>query len=102
MIQITISPTGMTLGGHARAAPYGYDIVCAAVSALVQTFEAGAEEFTPDTVEAAREAATGQIRAFKWPRAPSKELKTLIDTTVLGLIRIASEYPENLTVEIIE
>ena len=39
MIRIQITPTSLSATGHAGYNP-GNDIVCAAVSALVQTFEA--------------------------------------------------------------
>ena len=94
MINATISRNGLRISGHAGAAPYGQDIVCAAVSALVQTFMIGAEAFTHDSVEADVEPNTGQIKGFIWKEEPSEKLRVLVDTLWLGLSTIADEYPQ--------
>ena len=99
MIRVTISPTGMRISGHAGAAPYGYDIVCAAVSALVQTFKAGAEDFTDDSLVTLRDAQTDQITGFTWERPPTERLSLLIDTLWRGLTMIEHEYPEYVKTE---
>lgn len=44
MILISHEKGCITINGHAGYAPNGQDIVCAAVSALVQTFIASVEE----------------------------------------------------------
>lgn len=62
MISIMISPTFLSVSGHAGYNP-GNDIVCAAVSALVQTFEASAREFTTDEISSSLKAFT---RGGKW------------------------------------
>lgn len=94
MINITIAPAQLTVTGHAGYNP-GNDIVCAAVSALVQTFEASAREFTTDEIRSSLQDGNA---AISWPRAPTEELKLLIDVTCLGLIRLAGSYPENIKV----
>lgn len=94
MINITIAPAQLTVTGHAGYNP-GNDIVCAAVSALVQTFEASAREFTTDEIRASLKDGDAVIT---WPRAPTEKLKLLIDSTCLGLIRMAGSYPENIKV----
>ena len=94
MINITIAPAQLVVSGHAGYNP-GNDIVCAAVSALVQTFEASAKEFTTDEISSSLKDGDAVIT---WPRAPTEELKLLIDVTCLGLIRLAGSYPENIKV----
>lgn len=94
MIRIQITPTSLSATGHAGYNP-GNDIVCAAVSALVQTFEASAREFTTDEIRSSLQDGNAVI---SWPRAPTAELKLLIDSTCLGLIRLAGSYPENIKV----
>lgn len=93
MISIMIAPSFLSVQGHAGYNP-GNDIVCAAVSALVQTFEASAREFTTDKITSSMEDGNAVVA---WPRAPTKELSLLIDSTCLGLAMIASEYPDNVT-----
>ena len=87
--------TGFRAHGHAGYAESGSDIVCAAVSALVQTFEASAREFTADEISSSLKDGDAVIT---WPRAPTEKLKLLIDSTCLGLIRMAGSYPENIKV----
>lgn len=94
MINISIAPTQLTVTGHAGYNP-GNDIVCAAVSALVQTFEASAKEFTTDEIYASLQDGNAVI---SWPRAPTEKLELLIDSTCLGLIHMAESYPENIKV----
>jgi len=94
MISIMIAPTFLSVQGHAGYNP-GNDIVCAAVSALVQTFEAAAKEFTTDRLESSMQDGNAVI---SWPRAPTKELSLLIDSTCLGLLRMAGSYPDNIKV----
>lgn len=94
MISVMIAPTFLSVQGHAGYNP-GNDIVCAAVSALVQTFETSAREFTTDKITSSMEDGNAVIA---WPRAPTKELSLLIDSTCLGLLRIAGSYPENIKV----
>ena len=44
MIQVIIQPGSIQVTGHAGAGPPGHDLVCAAVSTLVQTFVQSAEQ----------------------------------------------------------
>ena len=46
MIQVIIRQGSIQVTGHAGAGPPGHDLVCAAVSTLVQTFVQSAEELT--------------------------------------------------------
>jgi len=94
MIHVTITPVALSVQGHAGYNP-GNDIVCAAVSALVQTFEASAREFTTDEIISSLEDGDAVIA---WPRAPTAELSLLIDSLYLGLCMMASSYPDNVSV----
>ena len=94
MISIMISPTFLSVSGHAGYNP-GNDIVCAGVSAIVQSFEAAAKEFTTDKINSHMEDGNAVIA---WPRAPTKELSLLIDSTCLGLILMAGSYPDNIKI----
>ena len=93
MITITVSPTSLSVTGHAGYNP-GNDIVCAAVSALVQTFEASVKEFTTDSVKASLQDGDAVIA---WPRAPTEKLSLLVDSLCLGLAMVAEAYPDNVT-----
>lgn len=94
MIHITITPTSLSAKGHAGYNP-GNDIVCSAVSVLMQVFEVSAQEFTVDNIISSME--DGNV-VIAWPRAPTKELSLLIDSLYLGLCQIAATYPDNVSV----
>lgn len=95
MIHITITPVSLSVRGHAGYNP-GNDIVCAAVSALVQTFEASAREFTADGMQSSLRDGEALI---SWPRAPTAQLSLLIDSLYLGLCRMSESYPDHVSVE---
>ena len=94
MIHVTITPVSLSVQGHAGYNP-GNDIICAAVSAIVQTFEQSARELTTDTIISSMEDGDAVIT---WPRAPTKELTILIDSAFLGLSSIAETYPQYVSV----
>ena len=94
MIRVNITPVSISVCGHAGY-NHGNDIVCSAVSALVQTFEASAMEFTTDEIISSLEDGDAVIA---WPRAPTKELSLLIDSLYLGLCMMAESYPNNVSV----
>jgi len=75
--------------GHAGSGPEGYDIVCAAVSALVITAANSLEAFTGDAFEA--ETRDGYV-CLSFPEPLSKEAGLLLDSLLLGLTSIEEEY----------
>lgn len=95
MITVTIAPDELHVAGHAGAGPPGHDIVCAAVSVLVQTLAASIEAFTKD-VTCIRMYPGEAI--INWRETPSKELALLIDSCFLGLCEIAEANPMYITV----
>lgn len=94
MIVITRNNGCTTITGHAGYAPYGQDIVCAAVSALVQTFIASVEELTHDEIKALRNEQ-GQIQTIQY-RNLSEGAQLLLDSFFVGVQMIADAYPSNL------
>ena len=97
MITITHRPGQITINGHAGYAPHGQDIVCAAVSALVQTFIASVEELTHDEIKATTNAQ-GQIQSIQY-RNLSAEGTTLLSSFFVGIRMIADAFPENVLVK---
>ena len=92
MITITRSADSLTITGHARAGPYGQDIVCSAVSALFQTLVASIEQLTDDKIE--YDIAPGKSRlAYK---DLSEEGKLLMESFFIGISGIADAYPDNV------
>ena len=94
MIVITKEKDKITVSGHAGYATRGYDIVCASISALFQTFVASVEELTDDKIEC--EIEPGNAVTKIWTM--SEKTKTLIESFFLGVKMIAESYPDNVKV----
>lgn len=90
MIAVHITAKGLTVDGHAGYAETGKDIVCAAVSALLQSMIKSICNLTDDTIS--YELAPG--RAEIEFEDLSKSGKLLIDSFFIGICMISSEYPE--------
>ena len=82
--------TGFSSKGHAGYAEAGFDIICAAVSALTVNTINSIEKFTEDAFKA--EAKDGMLR-WKFMEFPlSKETTLLMDSLILGLYDIQENY----------
>ena len=89
MIQVIIQPGSIQVTGHAGAGPPGHDLVCAAVSTLVQTFVRSAEELTD--VQLHSDIAPGG--AFvRYEGSPQVQLLT--DSFFVGVQGVAEAYPK--------
>ena len=94
MIVITQLPGKITIEGHAGFAPMGQDIVCAAVSALLQTFVASIEEMTADEIKSDMAAGMAVVEY----ESLSEKGQLLMDSFLLGVLMIANEYPGNVKI----
>ena len=94
MIVITHQEGRITINGHAGYAAIGRDIVCAAVSALVQTFIVSVEELTADKIEVLYNKQ-GQVQTIQYKRL-SERAQVLLDAFFVGIRMIANTYPSNL------
>ena len=90
MIEIRTCEHGFSAVGHAGHGPPGWDIVCASVSALVQTFVASAEELTDTKLHC--ELSPGRAVVL-WGES-TRELTLLLDSFLLGARGIAGSDPE--------
>lgn len=72
----------------------GQDIVCAAVSALVQTLIRSVQDLGSDKIEYDISSGRADIR---WGDL-SEESKTLVDSFFIGICMIADEYPDNVRI----
>ena len=95
MITVEIDALGITVDGHAGYAESGYDIVCAAVSALTQNLIVSMKEFTNDRIT--------HVQHDGYVRVDYKDLsehgKLLVDSFFIGICGIANGYPEYLTIK---
>ncbi len=94
MITVTIYKdsgqyAGFTAKGHAGYAEAGYDIVCAAASALTVNCLNSIEAFTEDTFRG--EEKDGYL-SCRFPAGLSDQGRLLMDSMVLGLTDIQNNY----------
>lgn len=83
---------GFLMKGHAGYAAYGQDIVCAAVSVLVINTVNSIEEFTDDTYEYDQDEKKDLVSFQMTSSDISASAQLLLDSLVLGLTAIESEY----------
>jgi uncharacterized protein YsxB (DUF464 family) len=84
--------------GHAGWADAGDDIVCAAVSAIVQAAWLGLAEHARVGVDGDRSGGRLEMR---WP-ADSRDrddVRAIVATAELSIEQIARQYPEHVSVE---
>ena len=96
MITVTVykrsdTCVGFSSIGHAEYAEEGYDIICAAVSALAINFYNSVETFTDDGFEGT--AGQDDIQFdFRFTSDISPESQLLMNSLVLGLQNIENDY----------
>lgn len=88
MITVKMCQNSLEVSGHARTAPSGQDIVCAAVSAITLTLIMGLEEVAQMDIQ--ENVDSGNIK-LEWQRLNDTG-KALIDTWYLGMCGIAREH----------
>ena len=89
----------LAVNGHAGAGPKGQDLVCAAVSALVETLGSWVMENPEGTVCESRvmlEEGYALIEAITW-RNKLPALTERFGLVEYGLKKIAEQYPEFVT-----
>lgn len=95
MIAVSVRKDGITVAGHADFAETGKDIVCAGVTALVQTLVKSAGDLTEDKID--YEISPG--RADIQYRCLSEAGKLLVDAFFIGICMIADEFPDCVRIE---
>lgn len=89
MITVDRYSDRITLRGHANYAEIGKDIVCSAISVLVQTLIQSVEELTTDRIEKTMQPGTVDIKFW----CLSDPSKVLIDAFFIGVKGVAESYP---------
>ena len=107
MVQVVYNRTyhRVTVNGHAGSAPYGEDLVCAAVSGLVYALDANIRRLQSmgvvrDVVITA-ESGKAEI-ACKCRRKHEATVTLIYDAICLGFSELEEEYPQYICFEIRE
>jgi hypothetical protein len=81
--------------GHAGWADAGEDVVCAAVSAILQAAWGGLTDHAHVDVEGER---TGGRLAMRWPEAARdrEDVVAIVATAELAVVQIASQFPKHV------
>ena len=81
--------------GHAEFAVDADDLVCAAVSAILQTARLGLEEYASIELEAQQRSGDFRIR---WPeeRRDDESVRAIVGSAELAVAQIARQYPEHV------
>lgn len=92
MIDVCRHDGGFLVSGHAGYAEHGKDIVCAAVSSLLQAFIASVEELTEDKIKTGLTAGYATVTYGNL----SEPSVVLLDSFFLGVTMIAEKYPNHV------
>lgn len=86
--------------GHAYSAPKGEDLICAAVSALVQTYLFSLQRLLRiETNEVVRDGCFSLTLPAEMSQETRKAADLLAESMLIGLEEINSSYPGYLKVE---
>ena len=102
MITVTVlrehgTPVGFTVTGHADQGEYGEDLVCAGVSAVVQTAILGiVERLKLKAGVSVNEGDTTCILDRDTGKAELEQASIVFDTMLLGLRSMQAAYPGTL------
>ena len=107
LIKALKGPNGFSkveIGGHAGYDDIGYDIVCAAVSALSQAIALGIEkaQSTSRVVIDERSAALAIHIGARMDEDPREfeDAQLLLTTLITGLEDIAAQYPKHVKLQL--
>lgn len=90
MITVCRFECGVRVTGHAKYAEHGKDVICAAVSTLMQTLIESVEQLTTDTIEYDISPGTAYIKYGNL----SERGRVLVDSFFVGVEMVADEYPD--------
>ncbi|MGN0132926.1 MAG: ribosomal-processing cysteine protease Prp [Lachnospiraceae bacterium] len=92
---------GFEIRGHAGAADYGSDIVCASISVLAINTQNAIERFCEDEFEQSADKKDGSMK-FLIKDLPGHDASLLLAAAYLGFEEIAKEYDDFVSMEIKE
>lgn len=87
--------------GHANLAPHGQDIVCAAVSAILQHTQLALHEFAIDSHSVTINNGQMTLRFAKIGLARGADIAQILGKSAHNSIKIlAKQYPKNIVVKV--
>lgn len=88
-------PAGLSATGHADFAQYGEDIVCAAVSAILQAARLGLSEFAGSELSARQRPGALEL---SWPEhdRERESVVAIVAAAELAVEQIACRYPAHV------
>jgi Predicted ribosomal protein len=84
-----------SMEGHAETAEYGKDLVCAAVSGIVQAALLGLHEYLKVEMDWTHKAGKVEMRLLS---KANSETEAILQTMLIGLRKIREEYPETIKI----
>jgi len=97
MIHVAFTPQSVKVSGHGGTAPRGQDVVCAAVSALVQALVLGLDEIARCDVSVER-LEPGDVAAQWPPLSGNDAARAILATAAASLQEIAGRNPDAVRV----
>ena len=89
--------------GHANSGAYGKDIVCASISVLAQTMILGIDRILEKEPDWSMDHGSLICRVpDQISHDQRQQINTLLETMLLGLENIRTQYPESICIEIKE
>lgn len=101
MIEVTAKDYSLIVKGHAKTAPKGYDLVCAAASILCLTLAENVRQQTEALQKAPKiRVKSGDCEIRATPKAEYAEsIRLLFRSTETGLYLLARLFPDIIKVE---
>ena len=93
MIEIKMKPTGVTIKGHSNKKLPDHELVCCAVSTVVQSF---ALVFGSLSDKPLSYSITAGDSYLDWGNAADNIGYTLVEGLYIVLAKLASDYPEHI------
>lgn len=98
MINVCVNSTGSTfefkIEGHARSAPKGEDLICAAATILVRTAAAILQESSKDITEIDISDGKARIKLTEYDPVAVVEMSVIVK----GFVLLMQEYPEYIKI----
>jgi uncharacterized protein len=87
---------GLAAHGHADFDDYGEDIVCAAVSAILQAARLGLDHYAGGEIDGSQESGKLRIRLSPSAR-DSESVAAILTAAELAVLQVARRFPEHVS-----